>query len=159
MTQPEQTAGPAPLAPHAGGRDRPLRIFFDCDDTLLTWDWRLRPHTREVLDTLAEWGCEAYLWSGLGARWDVVEHFELGELLHGCFAKPLYRHRERLTELGVPFAPDYAVDDYAEIVAVFGGWQVPVPLQPLADDHHLLLVLHDIARCFGFPTAGLPEPR
>ncbi len=29
--------------------EAPVRVFFDVDDTLLTWDHRLRPFAREVI--------------------------------------------------------------------------------------------------------------
>ncbi len=131
------------------------RIFFDCDDTLLTWNWRLRPHTHDVLRRLVEHGCQVYLWSGLGERWDIVKRFDLAPLLSGVYAKPLYRCRERLAELKVPFAPDYVVDDHPLIVETFGGWLIPPPVEPLEDDTHLLAALADIERCFALlPKRG-----
>jgi FMN phosphatase YigB (HAD superfamily) len=124
------------------------RIFFDCDDTLLTWNWRLRPHSRETLARLRELGFHVYLWSGLGERWDVVRHFRLDGLVRDCFAKPLYRHRERLAELGIGAPPDYTIDDAPQIVDVFGGWLVPASTDLLADDRCLLDALADIERRF-----------
>ncbi len=120
------------------------RIFFDTDDTLLTWNWRLRPFAREVLAELGAAGFAVYLWSGRGKRWEVVEAFDLAAQVRDCFEKPLFRHRERLTELGVPFAPDYVVDDHAEIVDVFGGLCVRPPREPLEQDRELLRVLDDL---------------
>jgi len=125
------------------------RIFFDVDETLLTWNWRVRPLAREVFAELAASGFEIYVWSGRGRRWDFVEVAGLKPFVSDCFEKPIYRHRERLAELRVPFEPDYVVDDDAEIVACFGGWNIPEPLEPLLDDRHLLDVLHDIQKRFG----------
>jgi hypothetical protein len=132
---------PAPLA----------RIFFDVDDTILSWRHQLRPLTREVLAELSGSGFEVYLWSGRGRRWDVVEVHRLHPFIVNCFEKPLFRHLERLAELGVPLVPDYVVDDHQEVVAAFGGWCVPPPLEPLGDDRHLLDVLHDIQDRYGLP--------
>src|SRR5437870_3777289 len=56
----------------------PARIFFDVDDTILTWRHRLRPLTREVMAELTDAGFAVYLWSGVGRRWEVVERFGLG---------------------------------------------------------------------------------
>ncbi len=134
------------------GTPRPLaRIFFDVDDTILTWRHHLRPLTREVLAELSGSGFELYLWSGRGRRWEVVEVHGLRPFIVDCFEKPLFRHRERLAELGVPLVPDYVVDDHADVVAAFGGWCVPAPLEPLAEDRHLLDVLHDIQQRYGLP--------
>lgn len=128
------------------------RIFFDVDDTILTWRYRLRPFTREVMAELTAAGFAVYLWSGRGRRWDVVERFALGTYVLDCFEKPLFRHRERLAELEVPFAPDYVVDDDGPIVQAFGGIQVPAAPEPLLDDRHLLAVLHNIGARYGLVT-------
>ncbi len=128
------------------------RIFFDVDDTLLTWDHRLRPHAREVIGALAAGGFAVYLWSGAGVRWEVAWAHDLARHITGCFEKPLSRHRERLAGLGVPFVPDHVVDDDEDIVRVFGGTHVPAPLEPLHEDRHLLRVLADVAARFGLPA-------
>jgi hypothetical protein len=47
--------------------------------------------------------------------------------------------------------PDYIVDDYAEIVRVFGGWWIPPPTDPIDGDRRLLDVLYDIQERFGLP--------
>jgi hypothetical protein len=133
------------------------RIFFDVDDTILTWRQRLRPLTREVMAALVDAGFEVFLWSGVGRRWEVVEAHGLGLFVSDCFEKPLFRHRERLDELGVPFVPDYVIDDDAAIVRAFGGRCVPAPLEPLSDDRHLLEVLHDIQDRYGLERGLLGE--
>jgi hypothetical protein len=135
--------------------DCAVRIFFDVDDTILTWRHRLRPYTREVMAELSACGFEVYLWSGVGRRWEVVEVFDLKPFVRDCFEKPLFRHRERLAELGVPFVPDYVIDDDADIVRAFGGMCIPAPLEPLRDDRHLLDVLHDVQDRYGPPRSGL----
>ncbi|HLZ69596.1 MAG TPA: HAD hydrolase family protein [Dehalococcoidia bacterium] len=130
-------------SPAIGATPR-ARVFIDVDDTLLTWNWRLRPFAREVLAELGTAGFAVYLWSGRGKRWDVVNTFGLAAHVRDCFEKPLFHHRERLAELGVPFAPDYVVDDHAEVVAAFGGLCVRPPHEPLEQDRELLRVLDDL---------------
>ena len=123
-------------------------VFFDVDDTLMTWDHRLRPHAREVVAETAAMGFDVYVWSGVGLRWEVVDVHRLRAHVVNCYLKPLSRHRERLAELGIPLVPDHVVDDDAEIVEVFGGTHVPAPLEPLRDDHELLRVLDDLQARF-----------
>jgi FMN phosphatase YigB (HAD superfamily) len=98
-----------------------VNIFFDVDDTLITWDVKLRPGVHDVFARLRNDGHTLYLWSGYGPRWEVVRRFDLHDHIVDCFWKPLYDHHQRLEELGVPFAPDYAVDDHHEIIQAFGG--------------------------------------
>lgn len=76
-------------------------VFFDVDDTLLTWDHRLRPHARDVIGELSTMGCAVYIWSGVGVRWEVVDVHGLRSYVRDCYLKPLSRHRERLRELQV----------------------------------------------------------
>lgn len=117
-----------------------MNIFFDVDFTLITWDYRLRPHVREVFQRLTDEGHTLYLWSGMGERWDIVEQFALHEWVAGCFAKPLYDHAARLTELGITAVPDFVVDDHAEPVAVFGGAVIEPPRAPLDADREMLRI-------------------
>lgn len=114
-----------------------MRIFFDVDETLISWDWKLRPHVEEVFARIRAEGHELYLWSGLGERWEVVERHHLGSYVLGCYRKPLWDHRRRLSELGIPFAPDFVVDDYREVVDAFGGTHVRPARAPFADDREM----------------------
>lgn len=125
------------------GQHFPLRVFFDVDDTLITWDGRLRPHAHDVFRALRSRNAELFLWSGTGRRWGVAHAYDLAEFVTECFAKPLSRHHQRLAEHGVPFVPDFVVDDDADVVAAFGGTHVPAPLEPLEDDRELLRVVSD----------------
>lgn len=126
-----------------------ISVFFDVDDTLLTWDHRLRPHAREVIGEVSAMGLDVYIWSGVGPRWEVIDVHALRPYVVNCYEKPLSRHRERLKELRIPVVPDHAVDDDEEIVAVFGGTHVPAPFEPLHEDEELLRVLSDVRRRFG----------
>lgn len=101
-----------------------MNIFFDVDDTLITWDVRLRPGVVETFSRLREDGHTLYLWSGYGPRWEVVRRFSLHDHIVDCFWKPLYDHHARLEELGVPFRPDFVIDDHEEIVQAFGGFHI-----------------------------------
>ena len=136
------------------GDGRPIFVFFDVDDTLMTWDHRLRPHAREVVAETDAMGFEVYIWSGVGLRWEVVDVHNLRPYVRGCYEKPLSRHRERLRELSVPVVPDHVVDDDEEIVGVFGGTHVAAPLEPLDSDAELLRVLQDLDRRFGAHVPG-----
>lgn len=124
-------------------------VFFDVDDTLLTWNHRLRPFAREVIGEISAIGCPVYLWSGTGVRWEVVHAHDLRAYVRGCYVKPLSRHRERLQQLQIPCEPDHVVDDDDEIVRVFGGTHVEAPLEPLCEDKELLRVIPDLRMRFG----------
>ena len=134
------------------------RIFFDVDDTIRTWDGRLRPFTYEVIARLHSAGFEVSLWSGAGVRWEVAHANNLVPFLAGCYVKPLFRHREQLEGLGILAAPDHVVDDDAEIVSVFGGTLVPAPLEPLSEDRELLRVIHDLRRRFPGILGSVSRP-
>ncbi|MBI2761006.1 MAG: hypothetical protein HYX51_06230 [Chloroflexi bacterium] len=117
-----------------------MNVFFDVDYTLITWDYRLRPHVREVFARLRDDGHTIYLWSGMGKRWEVVKRFHLHDLIADCFDKPLYNHVARLPELEVTVYPDYVIDDHADPVLVFGGYHIPAPRTPLDEDDEMLRV-------------------
>ena len=102
-----------------------MKIFFDVDYTILGLDDSLRPGTLETLEQLKEEGNEIYIWSGMGQRWEVVEKHNLTPLISGVYEKPTHHFHERLEELGVPFEPEFVIDDYPEVVAAFGGVWVP----------------------------------
>lgn len=102
-----------------------MNVFFDVDYTILGLDDSLRPRTREVFQKIIEAGHLIYVWSGLGERWEVIKKHKLRHLVSGVYTKPLDRFHARLNELGVPFEPDFVVDDYPEVVAAFGGAWVP----------------------------------
>ena len=117
-----------------------MNIFFDVDDTLITWNYRLRPHVRDVFERLRADGHTIYLWSGMGRRWEVVRQFNLHELVADCFDKPLYNHIARLEELGVSVYPDFVIDDHEGPVHVFGGYRIAEPRTPLDEDDEMLRV-------------------
>ncbi|MGD9935055.1 MAG: hypothetical protein AB7T37_15270, partial [Dehalococcoidia bacterium] len=97
-----------------------MTVFFDVDDTLLTWDHRLRPFARPVIEAAHHAGFAIFLWSGAGLRWEVADAYSLRPFVRDCFHKPLSRYHERLAGLGVPFTPHHVVDDDEDIVAAFG---------------------------------------
>ena len=102
-----------------------MKIFFDVDYTILGLDDSLRPGTMETLQKIKDDGHEIYVWSGMGERWEVVKKHNLEPLISGVYEKPTHHFHERLEELGVPFEPDFVIDDYPEIVAAFSGVWVP----------------------------------
>ncbi|MFP6635300.1 MAG: HAD family hydrolase [Dehalococcoidia bacterium] len=102
-----------------------MNIFFDVDYTILGLDDSLRPGTLETLQKIKDDGHKIYIWSGMGERWEVVKKHNLEPLISGVYEKPSHHFQERLEELGVPFEPDFVIDDYPEIVAAFSGVWVP----------------------------------
>ena len=102
-----------------------MKIFFDVDYTILGLDDSLRPGTVETFQKLNDDGHEIYIWSGMGERWEVVRKHNLEHLIKGVYEKPTHHFHERLSELGVPFEPDFVIDDYPEVVAAFSGVWVP----------------------------------
>ncbi len=123
---------------------RALNIFFDVDNTIITWDVKLRPGVREVFEALRSDGHTVYLWSGMGPRWEVVRRFELHEHITDCFWKPLTDHHNRMKELGIPVWPDYVIDDHIEMLDAFTGSHVPEPKLPLDRDKEMWRVYDEI---------------
>ena len=121
-----------------------MNIFFDVDSTIITWDVKLRPGVKEIFQKLRDEGHILYLWSGMGKRWEIVKRFDLHEHIVDCFSKPLYNHHERLEELGVPFVPDYVIDDHKEVVDAFVGSVIQPPRLPLEWDREMWRVYDEI---------------
>lgn len=102
-----------------------MKIFFDVDYTILGLDDTLRPGTAETFQRLKDDGHEIFIWSGMGERWEVIKKHKLARFVSGVYEKPTHHFHERLTELGVPYEPEFVIDDYPEVVAAFGGVWVP----------------------------------
>lgn len=75
-----------------------------------------------------------------------------------CFEKPLYRHQERLNDLGVSVYPDFVVDDHTEPVEAFGGAVIRPPHSPLDSDREMLRVYESI-QAFTAVRLGQSIPR
>ena len=101
-----------------------MNVFFDCDYTLITRDGELRPGVFETFTRLKEEGHSIYVWSGMGIRWFEVRKHNLESFVTDCFHKPLSDYMRRLKGLGVSIMPDIIIDDYLDIVRVFGGIRV-----------------------------------
>ena len=114
-----------------------MKIFFDVDYTILGLDDSLRPGTMETLQKIKDDGHEIYIWSGMGERWEVVKKHNLEPLISGVYEKPTHHFHERLEELGVPFEPDFVIDDYPEVVAAFSGVWVPPYFFKRSVDHEM----------------------
>ncbi|MBV9899166.1 MAG: HAD hydrolase family protein [Chloroflexi bacterium] len=102
-----------------------MNIFFDVDETILGYDGSLRPLVKQTFESLVQEGHRIYIWSGVRTaetvRSEVVEPYGLTAYVTACYQKPRWDHRELLPRLGVDVEPDFCVDDYPEIVEVFGG--------------------------------------
>ncbi len=98
-----------------------MNIFFDVDDTILSFDGALRPNTHAVFERLIADGHTVYVWSGVGIRKEFVDRERLTHLVSGIYQKPLSDFSAGLERFGIPVIPDFVVDDYPEIVAHFGG--------------------------------------
>ena len=135
---------------HAAGG---MNIFFDVDETLITWDVKLRPGVHEIFGQLRDDGHTLYLWSGYGPRWEVVKRFDLHEHVVDCFWKPLHDHHARLEELKVPFVPDFVIDDHPQIIEAFTGVLIqPAITHRLETDREMWRVYEEIkafAETFG----------
>jgi hypothetical protein len=98
-----------------------LNVFFDVDYTILAVDGSLRPRTRETFERLVNDGHNLFIWSGVGLRkWEVKKH-DLESFVTGIYQKPIQDCVAGLEEMKVPLWPDFVIDDYPEIVDVFGG--------------------------------------
>jgi hypothetical protein len=102
-----------------------MNIFFDVDETILGHDGSLRPLVPEVFGRLVEDGHRIFIWSGVrtgdAIRIGVVERFGLETYVSDCFRKPLFDYWEQWLKTGIEVQPDFCVDDYPDIVDVFGG--------------------------------------
>lgn len=119
--------------------ERPVvRVGFDVDDTLIDHRGRLRAGCLEVFEELSGSGFQVFIWSGVGLRWEIADVHGLRPHIIGCYHKPISRHHERLAEFGVPFVPDFVVDDDLDVVRAFGGYHIAPPDHEFEEDRHLL---------------------
>lgn len=123
-----------------------MNIFFDVDHTLIDSDNRLRPGVRELFERLRADGHTIYLWSGIGARWEVVRAYGLDDLVAGCFEKPLYQYEAMLAPLGIHVRPDFVVDDHPHLVHAFGGCVVKPYRTPDEKDVEMERVYREVER-------------
>lgn len=101
-----------------------MRIFFDVDYTFLSSDEKLRSGTRDTWERLIEDGHEIHVWSGQGRRYGALNQHGLTDLVSGVYEKPIFDYVRRLSSMGVEGIPDFVIDDYPEIVSIFGGFLV-----------------------------------
>src|SRR5579859_1199698 len=104
---------------------RPMNIFFDVDETILGYDGSLRPLVVQTFEALVAEGHRIFVWSGVrsasAVRSEVVEPYGLAPYVTDCFQKPRFDYREQWQQSGIEVQPDFVIDDYPEIVEVFGG--------------------------------------
>lgn len=115
-----------------------MNIFFDVDETIQGYDGSLRPLVKQTFQALVEEGHQVYVWSGVRTgdmvRSEVVERHGLSPYVTDCFQKPRFDFREQWQRSGIAVQPDFCVDDYPEIVEVFGGILIkPYPQERPAD--------------------------
>ena len=144
------------MAPADSGR---RTTSGDVDDTLITWDFRLRPEVRAVFERLRSDGHLLYLWSGRGKRWEVVHRYELGDLIVTCHEKPLDDHHAKLADLGVDVTPEFVIDDHYAVVHAFGGYWICPPRRPLEQDRELWKVYDAVNRFLAEREAGAGHER
>jgi len=114
-----------------------MRVFFDIDYTILSSDYHLRSGTEDTFRRLVADGHEVHIWSGEGKRHQVLRDFALEPYVSGVYEKPIYNYVRRLDRFGIDFIPDFVVDDYPEIVSVFGGFHVREFFGKWADDDEM----------------------
>jgi hypothetical protein len=70
-------------------------------------------------------GHRIFVWSGVrtgdAVRSEVVQPYGLEPYVTDCYQKPRFDYREQWLHTGNEVQPDFCVDDYPEIVEVFGG--------------------------------------
>lgn len=129
-----------------------MNVFFDVDYTLISTYGDLRPWVRETFEQLLMDGHTIYVWSGVGIRWSTLRYNGIDHYVRDCFEKPLERHHEQLPKLGVDPLPDFCVDDYQEIIDVFGG----AVIRPYYQPDPLDLEMH---RIYSAISRGVSPPR
>ena len=113
-----------------------LKVFFDVDDTLISWEEKLRPNVHEVFQQLKDDGHDIYIWSGMGIRQEIVDKFNLQPYISGIYRKPVYSYLERLHQF-TPIRPDFIVDDHPEIVEKLGGVIIRPPTWIIEKDKEM----------------------
>ncbi len=139
-----------------------LKIFFDVDYTLLSMDGSLRPLTRETFEKLIEDGHQIFIWSGVGLRNDDVKRHDLEDLVSGVYKKPIYDFINGLSLLKVPHWPDFVIDDYPEIVDIFGGVLARPYFFRSADDdemEHIYQIIKDFVATGSSKKVGYKPAR
>ncbi len=143
-----------------------MNIFFDVDYTIQGVDGSLRPGTSEVFNRLVKDGHTLFIWSGVGDRTSDVRRHQLEGYVSGVFEKPINDFEAGLTRFNVTVRPDFVIDDYPEIVGVFGGTVIRPYYFPSATDgemERVYQVIDEYARTgassdsmFRQPNGGTP---
>lgn len=102
-----------------------MNVFFDVDETILSYDGMLRPLVAEVFQRLVDDGHRIYVWSGArsaeSVRVSVVARYNLDLYVTDCFHKPIVNPLQSWLKSGVGVRPDFCVDDRQETIDAFGG--------------------------------------
>jgi hypothetical protein len=121
-----------------------MKVFFDVDYTILSSDYQIRSGTADTFQRLVADGHEVYVWSGEGKRYKVVRDFQLEPYVSGVYEKPIHDYVRRLGLFGIECVPDFVIDDYPEIVSVFGGYQVRDFYSKSSDDDEMAQIYRTI---------------
>jgi hypothetical protein len=120
-----------------------MNIYFDVDQTILSYRYTLRPGTVELFARLVDEGHRVHVWSGVGLRHRVVTDHGLDPYVSGVFVKPRSAFATALRDLGIDAYPEFVIDDDPEIVRVFGGVHITEYYFP-ADDDAQMQIVHEI---------------
>ncbi|TMK64616.1 MAG: hypothetical protein E6G60_06635 [Actinobacteria bacterium] len=107
-----------------------------------------------MFERLVNDGHRLFVWSGEGERWEVVRGHELEPFVSGVYEKPIHDYEARLSVFGITEYPDFVIDDYPEIVRVFGGVKILWYAGRYRPDDELLTV-YDIIQ--EFAAGGEPS--
>lgn len=137
-----------------------MRVFFDVDYTLLGQDLTVRPGTEDLFSRLVAEDHEIYVWSGFGKRTRDITQAGLDAYVSDYFRKPLSGLYQHHSTWGLPFRPDFVVDDHPGPVAYLGGLQVaPYIDRHTTDDGVMDRVYHAVRAASSATVAHPRNPR
>ena len=90
-----------------------------------------------MFEKLVADGHRIYIWSGMGVRTAEIRRHGLEQRVADVFEKPLHDYEARLSLFNVNVTPEFVVDDYPEIVGVFGGAVVRPYYFPVEGDDEM----------------------
>jgi hypothetical protein len=119
-----------------------VRVFFDVDYTILGQDGSVRPGTRVLFEAIVADGHQIYVWSGFGERRADLRRTGLDDLISGYFRKPLSGFHLGHDAWGLPFRPDFVVDDHPGLMVYLPGFVVTAYVDRSTPDDGTMARLH-----------------